>query len=959
MLVPKTRVATAVLLLVHATASALLAQGARQSARSPPTTVVPAVNPATARQLLDQVSADLIAGRAVDGALAARMLALNCRDAPMAEMQMAQAIYCQAILLPAVVAARENVDSGAEKLAEVWARSDALLRRQGIPSELILAQKVYLALYQLNLPDKAPLRATLDSISDAMTSDLVWPGMRGIYWNLRGLLAGEDSQYSLALDCYTRALAMWRDAKLPEDQAQSLSNLGHVLFRMGDHAAARQVLDEACAQYAAIRQARMGVETDGELTARMNRAKAWEGSQEFELALRQYEDLMACAQRFPVPIRDRLDFQFRNNAAIARYSLGEFDVCESELAICRGVAARELGEHALNVAEIDINLGWVALAKDKKELADQRFQSAVANLRTNHPTHHRYAEGLGYLARAKATLNQMEQARTLLEEAVRLREQQMDATLASALSERDRLAYVQQLRVHPDSPAWPGALDTYLELAPLLSISDERQYDRVLKWKGILARDRARDNAHQADDEARAIEAERAVIRMRLLALAAAVRRKEPDALAEMTRLEREANALERRLRGMRREAQPPGNPVRRADVAAALPVGAMLVDLIEVRRYKPRSEGERVVNDRVYIAFLVSPSGDVRRIDLGRSALIDSPAVQFRQWIETSNEENRDFKVPARRLNELIGRKLREELGDVEQVILAADGALQHVPWAALPGVQKAYWVQELTITTVPSAVALVAGRKRAGLPKSNAWLAVGGVDYGDDPAAAKQKWKPLDNTQAEASGVDRMLTAAFGNSADPPTLLTGRDANKQRIKDLLGRRRQYIHLATHGEFQQRKIDAFGAQDALASLDSVLVLAGANLDTTGGAQSLLTAEEIAALDLSSVDLMVLSACQTGLGHVQSGQGQVGLVNALSKAGVGTVVASLWKVDDNATARLMERFYTHALKRGNRTTVSAALRQAQLDLLAEPNRQHPYLWAAWGVTGQPDCILGN
>lgn len=102
---------------------------------------------------------------------------------------------------------------------------------------------------------------------------------------------------------------------------------------------------------------------------------------------------------------------------------------------------------------------------------------------------------------------------------------------------------------------------------------------------------------------------------------------------------------------------------------------------------------------------------------------------------------------------------------------------------------------------------------------------------------------------------------------------------------------------------------------------------------------------------------MVLSACQTGLGHVQAGQGQIGLLGALSQAGVGAVVASLWKVDDAATSQLMERFYVHALETDKRSTVSAALRRAQLDLVSQPSRQHPYFWAAWTVTGQPTLTL--
>jgi CHAT domain-containing protein len=214
------------------------------------------------------------------------------------------------------------------------------------------------------------------------------------------------------------------------------------------------------------------------------------------------------------------------------------------------------------------------------------------------------------------------------------------------------------------------------------------------------------------------------------------------------------------------------------------------------------------------------------------------------------------------------------------------------------------------------------------------------------------KAKWVPLEKTQAEAREVDRLLAAEFGKPDGALTVLTGKDAKKDRVVELLGTRR-WVHLATHGEFQQRRTESFGVHDALAPLDSVLVFAGANADATGGAQSLLTAEELSLLDLSRVELMVLSACQTGLGHVQAGQGQIGLVGALSRAGVGSVVASLWKVDDAATSRLMERFYEHAIQGEKPAPISAALRLAQVELLSGGEHTHPYYWAAWGVTGNP------
>jgi CHAT domain-containing protein len=197
-----------------------------------------------------------------------------------------------------------------------------------------------------------------------------------------------------------------------------------------------------------------------------------------------------------------------------------------------------------------------------------------------------------------------------------------------------------------------------------------------------------------------------------------------------------------------------------------------------------------------------------------------------------------------------------------------------------------------------------------------------------------------------------------------------------------------RFVHLATHGDFFHRQADAFSAQSATAALDSSLVFAGANTDATGGVESLLTAEEVGGLNLRKLDLIVLSACETGLGQVQAGQGQVGLLAALDKAGADAIVTSLWKVDDAATAALMEGLYVELLKKPEELAAAAALRAAQMQFLAAAEKKvavegrgtnsvaantvgeaatrgvtrktgpqlsvqqsHPFYWAAWGVCG--------
>jgi CHAT domain-containing protein len=96
-------------------------------------------------------------------------------------------------------------------------------------------------------------------------------------------------------------------------------------------------------------------------------------------------------------------------------------------------------------------------------------------------------------------------------------------------------------------------------------------------------------------------------------------------------------------------------------------------------------------------------------------------------------------------------------------------------------------------------------------------------------------------------------------------------------------------------------------------------------------------------------ELVVLSACRTALGRQIRGEGLVGLTRGFMYAGAQQVLASLWKVDDLATAELMQRFYRGLLKRGLRP--AAALRAAQLELASSPRWSAPYYWAGFVLQG--------
>ena len=194
----------------------------------------------------------------------------------------------------------------------------------------------------------------------------------------------------------------------------------------------------------------------------------------------------------------------------------------------------------------------------------------------------------------------------------------------------------------------------------------------------------------------------------------------------------------------------------------------------------------------------------------------------------------------------------------------------------------------------------------------------------------ATKEEVMIIDSTLAKAEIPDKLYTGILGTEAS--------------FKALSGAKTDLLHVATHGfywtedEANMMKQYSFlnsisnSSEEDLALARSGLLLAGANNVLTGKSipegvdDGVLTAREVSALDLRGLDLVVLSACQTGLGEI-TGDGVLGLQRGFKKAGAKTLLMSLWKVDDNATRMLMTGFYSNLVAGMSKTeALSAAQR---------------------------------
>jgi CHAT domain-containing protein len=239
-------------------------------------------------------------------------------------------------------------------------------------------------------------------------------------------------------------------------------------------------------------------------------------------------------------------------------------------------------------------------------------------------------------------------------------------------------------------------------------------------------------------------------------------------------------------------------------------------------------------------------------------------------------------------------------------------------------------------------------------------------------------RRWDPLPGTRAEAEEIVSLWskeTSAGASGTAAVMNLTGTAASEAAFKRLAPGRR-IVHVSTHGYFIQDDCpSALGERPGAAVsgptageqlpsrvgdnplLLSGLILAGANrrdaqLEDGEDEDGILTAEEIASLDLTGLEWAVLSACETGLGRLQAGEGILGLRRAFEIAGAGTLIMTLWRVKDEPSRAWMRELYTERLQG---LSTAEAVRGASIAILSSRREDgldtHPFSWGAFVATG--------
>ena len=668
-----------------------------------------------------------------------------------------------------------------------------------------------------------------------------------------------------------------------------------------------------------------------------------------------------------------------------KYSQAE-PLLQRALAIWEGTVGRNHPYFAIGLHNLANHYMHQGLNGRAEPLLQRALAIREAALGNNHAE---VAETLNALARLRRVQRRLPDALPLYTRAFAISEQRLrqealdfsESRLASFLQylRDDEQVLYALLRAHPqDARVQRLALSAALLLKGR-SVEETADVSRTI-YRGLGAEDR------DTFERLRGLRTQRAA-----LSLAGPGPLTPADYQQRLKKLADEGDALEADL--AKRSAPlralgalpPPAEIVDR--VAASLPKDSALVELIAYvdsplipRPGKPRTKTPGQLR---YLALVLFPDGSTQALDLGPAEPIDRAATRLRDALANRDAQ---FLTSAQALYQLTFRPLRPLLGDTRRLFIAPDAQLGLVPFAALHD-GRGFLLDSFDFTYLTSGKDLLP-RPQDGLPPASVVVladpdfqaspATAPLSSGTAPTPAERSaslerffstsrsdlaatpWVPLPGSRQEAESIKRLLPQA--------QLFLGPEATKQRLLQLPTP--GVLHLATHGFFLEdapvpkgsRAVTSFGvlgegvAPPSLPDplLRSGLVLAGVSAPATDAASAarpspdsaLVTALELAGLNLWGTQLVVLSACDTGRGDVKLGQGVSGLRRAFVVAGAETVVMSLWKVNDARTGDLMEAYYRNLLAGQGRAT---ALREAMRELRL--TQAHPHYWAPFIAVG--------
>jgi CHAT domain-containing protein len=793
-----------------------------------------------------------------------------------------------------------------------------------------------------------------------------------------GRASSKLSRYETAIEYFGQALAIAREVKDPAAEGSALSNLGEAYNRLGRPEKAIEYLEQARPIMIANKH-RLG-----EASALSELGRAYSRLSRYETAIEYYERALAIDREIKNRVNEGNQL---NNLGVAYSRLRRperaIEYFEQALIIAREVKFR------LNELEALNNLGIAYGSLGRRGKAIESHEQALVISREIHARDYE-ADTLYGLASAESAQGNFPAARTHVEQSLAIAESlradeitspELRASFLSGVQNSYQLYTDLLMRQHTLEPtkgfdALAVEVSERQRARSLLDLLGEARADLRRGLDAALI-ERERDLGRKLNDKARL--------------LTEAGKPEQAAALKqEISQLENDYERAQAAIRkaSPRYAALVQPQPLKLTEIQAQLDADSLLLEY---------SLGE----ERSYLWAISKDS--LSSYELPKGEVIDKNARQVYALLtvrgtnksgETSLQRSERVMqgetalvAAAQSLSQTLLGPVAAQLSN-KRLVIVADGALQYIPFAMLPdpaaskptvggrssvvGKNQPLVVQH-EVVSLPSASALaiqrseLAGRQPA--PKMLAVIADPVFDRSDSrftTSATETVDKTL--TQTITGDDARSIEHLAEKSDDKPGTTTRRlviprlpftrqeaiqllaltaknssfgaigfQASRETVLDPALSQYRYVHFATHGVLDS-------VRPGLSSLVLSMV------DEQGKPQDgFLRANDIYNLKLPA-ELVVLSACQTGLGKDIKGEGLVGLTRGFMYAGAARVVVSLWNVNDKATAELMTKFYEKMLKQGERP--AAALRAAQVEMWRQKQWQSPYYWAAFTMQGE-------
>ncbi|MGV7222670.1 MAG: CHAT domain-containing tetratricopeptide repeat protein, partial [Nitrospinales bacterium] len=799
------------------------------------------------------------------------------------------------------------------------------------------------------------------------------PGLALVLNNLASLYQ-DMGDYGKAEPLYQRSHRIWGKALGPDhpDVGKSLNNIASLYVLMGDYGKAEPLFQKSLTIY----EKALGPDHPGLALVLNNLASLYQDMGDYGKAEPLYQRSFKIWEKALGP--DHPDIAAAlNNLAMLYHDMGDYGKAVPLLQKALAIREKVLGPDHPDVAVSLNNLATLNINMGDFNRAESLYQRSLSiKEETLGPDHPDVAVSLNNLATLEARSKNYPAALIYFWKALAIEEGNIQ-NIFSIATEEQKLKFIQKTSV-----GYQAALSLIHQQFPEDDSAVRFGLDLVLRRKGIVLDAQSRvlmslkeNMSPESLKDWEALSTSRGRLAQILLNKPKEVSHQEYR--KEIESLQKQIEKTEKRLidkSGLIAQ-ELKQRKITSIALSKILQAKSALVEFVKIPDY---DFGKNKWKDWRYLAFILRPDGTVTLKDLGDAEELEKHASNVLKSIQASEASQKQTALALNELFKTVWLPLENHIQGIDNVWISPDGILNLIPFAALMNDAGGHLLESYELAYVTSGRELIGMDADRPNPESNLLLVANpaydrqknyGIEVSSSSAFRSRDFRghfsPLPGTQMEAE----TLPALVPGSDDRKKVVTGDHATEGIVKS--AKSPSIMHLATHGFFikdNPSKLPNDSNRTAFISkeqpkgpqklyenplLRSGLAFAGANhaSEISEGDDGILTALEISGMNLYGTDLVVLSACETGVGEVKNGEGVFGLRRSFALAGARNLMMSLWPIADKITANQMTNFYKNLQTHPPAT----ALRKTQLETIRQLKKKYgfasPALWAPFIIQG--------